>query len=291
MATGTTLSSPENESQKLYRLFLVRPLASFGGNGNQPNSVILNAHGNVYGTTYLGGIDNLGTIFEVDAATHTLTTLATFDGANGANPSGGLFIGTDGSLYGTTVHGGSGYSTDFSGQGTVFKYDATSRTLVTLASLNDESGGQPEGGVVMGRDGNLYGTTTFQASTDDGTVFRLDSMTGSISTIVSFTGPNGSLPADDLVTDSDGNIYGTTKYGGLDNDGTIFELSVPEPQSLLFLAPAASICLLRRRSVAGAQRAPRSMPRPNRFASRPKPHGVPCADAAGPPGRALGPPR
>ena len=71
--------------------------------------------GNLYGTTALGGANDLGTVFELAAGSHTITTLATFDGANGAHPFTGLVRDLRGNLYGTAIDGGA-YD-----QGTVFE--------------------------------------------------------------------------------------------------------------------------------------------------------------------------
>ncbi len=74
----------------------------------------LDAYGNLYGTTVDGGVNGAGSIWEIAIGSGTITTLASFDGTNGANPYVGLTLDTSGNLYGTTNGGGD------SGVGTVF---------------------------------------------------------------------------------------------------------------------------------------------------------------------------
>ena len=85
------------------------PLATFNGaNGASPEAgLIADPSGNLYGTTYVGGANGYGTVFEVaNDANHTLTTLATFNDTNGADPLAGLIADASGNLYGTTDYGG-----------------------------------------------------------------------------------------------------------------------------------------------------------------------------------------
>jgi uncharacterized repeat protein (TIGR03803 family) len=101
----------------------------------------------------------------------TVTTLASFDITNGADPFTGLVQGTDGNFYGTTQAGGSsGNCTN--GCGTVFKITAAG-TLTTLHSFDGTDGSGSEGGLVLGTDGNFYGTTYAGGANGDGTVFKI----------------------------------------------------------------------------------------------------------------------
>jgi uncharacterized repeat protein (TIGR03803 family) len=97
----------------------VNVIASFNGsNGNQPDfDITLDNSGNIFGTTRTGGSENLGTIYEVAVGTSEITTLANFNGANGANPSGQLAIDGQGNLFGTTALGGPDYNTGGSSTG------------------------------------------------------------------------------------------------------------------------------------------------------------------------------
>lgn len=95
-----------------------------------------------------------------------LTTLVSFNGANGAGPEAVLVLGNDGNFYGTTAYGG---SSDF---GTVFKM-TTGGGLTSLISFNNTNGRTPRAGLVLGRDGHFYGTTSDGGPGEGGTIFRL----------------------------------------------------------------------------------------------------------------------
>jgi uncharacterized repeat protein (TIGR03803 family) len=97
--------------------FVLNTVVSFSGtNGSGPQGpLVQGTDGNLYGTTQLGGADGYGTVFSVSPAGTNLLILATFNQTDGAYPNGGLALGTDGNLYGTTAQGGAG------GAGTVFR--------------------------------------------------------------------------------------------------------------------------------------------------------------------------
>jgi uncharacterized repeat protein (TIGR02543 family) len=158
----------------------------------------------------------------------TLTTLLSFDGANGANPDYvSLVQGSDGNLYGTTLNGG-----EYAG-GTVFKITLTGE-LTTLYSFCVQTGcpdGElPQAGLVQGIDGNFYGTTEHGgAPANAGTVFKI-TPTGTISTLYRFctqggTCADGAEPLAALVQATDGNFYGTTARGGDQGAGTVFQIT------------------------------------------------------------------
>jgi uncharacterized repeat protein (TIGR03803 family) len=99
--------------------YTLTALASFNGaNGLHPGSgggLLRDAQGNLFGTAQFGGANGQGTVFELAAGSGTITTLATFNGANGANPVGDLVLDEQGNLFGTTMRGGA------FDQGTVFE--------------------------------------------------------------------------------------------------------------------------------------------------------------------------
>jgi uncharacterized repeat protein (TIGR03803 family) len=122
--------------------------------------------GDFYGTTYGGGSEGLGTVFEI-APNGVLGTLHNFDNVDGANPSAGLVQASDGNFYGTTEYGGTHLDL-----GTVFKM-TSSGTLTTLHSFNQTDGAHPAAGLLQASDGNFYGTTFTGGANNYGTVFRL----------------------------------------------------------------------------------------------------------------------
>jgi uncharacterized repeat protein (TIGR03803 family) len=117
---------------------------------------------NLFGITTSGGKYGYGTLFKL-APSGDLSTLASFNRTNGSNPTGGLLLSKDGYLYGTTSSG-LGTSSDQLEYGTIFKAD-TSGFLTTLFVFSGTNGMYPQGNLMEGLDGNLYGTT-FRGSSD-----------------------------------------------------------------------------------------------------------------------------
>ena len=196
-------------------------LATFNGNnGSDPEAgLIADAAGNLYGTTEGGGTAGDGTVFEVAAGTHALSTLATFDGTNGSVPRAGLIADTAGNLYGTTFSGGT------ASDGTVFEVAAGTRALTTVATFNGNNGSNPEAGLIADAAGNLYGTTFSGGTAGDGTVFEVAAGTHDLTALATFNGNNGQFPEAGLLADAAGNLYGTTEWGGTAGDGTVFEVA------------------------------------------------------------------
>lgn len=188
---------------------MLATLASFGHtNGAYPQSrLTLGIDGKLYGTTTAGGNTNfpysngMGTVFQMDLTNGILKTLAVFAGTNGAMPNG-LTPGTDGTLYGTTLQGGTNF-------GTVFKITADG-TLTTLAVLSATQANPST--LTLGTDGNLYGTTSFGGSARQGSVFMVTAK-GIVSTLFSFKYGDACRPVSGLTLGSDGELYGTTSYG------------------------------------------------------------------------------
>jgi uncharacterized repeat protein (TIGR03803 family) len=134
--------------------------------GKTPTAELVQAiDGNFYGTTFDGGANGDGTVFEI-TPTGTLTTLHSFDGGDGKNPYAGLVQAPDGNFYGTTSGGGA------DGDGTVFELTPTG-TLTTLHSFDGKDGETPFAGLVEDTDGSFYGTTYGGGANNDGTVFSL----------------------------------------------------------------------------------------------------------------------
>ncbi len=187
-------------------------LMSFdGADGSNPYYVYLvqGTDGQLYGTTYSGGAYGYGSVFKVSTS-GAVTTLYSFCSTgsctDGANPAGGLLLGTDGNFYGTTLNGGA------NGLGTVFKVTTTG-TLTTLYSFCAQSGCtdgyQPYVGLIQASNGTLYGTTSGGGSDDAGTVFSITT-SGKFTSLLSFSGAQ--YPDGRLVQGANGNLYGTT-YG------------------------------------------------------------------------------
>ena len=204
----------------------ITKLASFNGaNGAAPNAnVALDPAGNLYTTASQGGPSNYGTVVELAKGSTTLTTLDSFNGANGLYPAGGLTLDSAGNLYGTTSQGGPSFHPGFGGFGTVFEIAHGSTTLTTLASFNGTNGANPLAGLTLDAAGNLYGTTEGGGASGEGLVFEIPRGSTTITTLAVLNGTNGVLPEGDVTLDSVGNLDGTTSQGGPSNDGTVFEV-------------------------------------------------------------------
>jgi uncharacterized repeat protein (TIGR03803 family) len=186
----------------------------------------MDSAGNLYGTTYRGGASGDGTVFELAAGSSTITTLASFDGTNGAGSLAPLVMDSSGNLYGTTVYGGVGYTGAFgTGYGTAFEVAHDSSAITTLASFNGTDGENAYAGLILDSSGNLYGTAAGGGASGDGTVFELAPGSSTVTTLASFNGTDGETPLAGLLMDSSGNLYGTTVTGGATNYGTVFEVA------------------------------------------------------------------
>ena len=203
-----------------------------------------------YGATSTGGQFGKGTIYKIPYQTGTVkkddSSVALFDfdgGANGANPEGGVVLGPDGSLYGTTYGGGSHDG------GTIFKISRTGGPpqVTTLASFGDikttvplsanpqptaedlknVNGGWPSTQLVLGGDNYLYGVTGSANGLSSGTIYRISPSGGGIDYRYIFMSKGakdyGNSPFT-ISKGSDGMLYGTTN-GGCLGYGTVFQFN------------------------------------------------------------------
>ena len=201
------------------------------GNGPQAG-VIFDAAGNLYGTTWIGGAFNLGTVFELmpqagggwkEKLLHSFGN----GGPDGYTPLAGLTIDSAGNLYGTTANGGT------YGAGTVFELTRTPQgpwTEKVLYGFNRSGDGNfPYGALIFDVAGNLYGTTTQGGAYGWGTAFELSpSVSGQWTETILYNFNNdnvtGTTPYSKLIFDPKGNLYGTAEGGGAFNYGVAFEL-------------------------------------------------------------------
>ena len=146
-----------------------------------------------------------------------LTTLHSFNYADGSSPLAGLFLGSDSNFYGTTYSGGS------AGSGTVFRI-TSGGSLTSLHSFTGTDGGFPFGALVQAGDGDFYGTTAFGGTSGYGTLFRM-TPGGSLTNLHTFGYSDGAYPLGALAVGSDSNLYGTTEVGGPNYNGTVFRIT------------------------------------------------------------------
>jgi uncharacterized repeat protein (TIGR03803 family) len=195
--------------------------------------VIMDTAGNLYGTTYGGGVNRIGAVFELSprqGGGWTETILHSFNGSDGSGPWASLIMDAAGNLYGTTEQGGA-YCPPF-GCGTVFEMsldaggDWTETVLYSFDNLPDAE--LPVSSLIRDGAGNLYGTTSEGGENDDGTVFEVSPRQGGWkeSVLHSFGNVNdGSVVFGSVVMDRAGDLYGTTLNGGAYYSGLAFELT------------------------------------------------------------------
>jgi uncharacterized repeat protein (TIGR03803 family) len=249
-------------------------------------SVTFDAAGNLYGTG-MNGIspDTYGGVFKVDTSGNE-TDFYAFDGTNATQPEAAVTFDAGGNLYGATIDGvytiapsgdeseiealdggpeggysfsnlvrdaaGNFYGTAseggyFRGQcaplyvgcGVVFKVTPSGRYEV-IHEFRETDGSTPYAGVIIGGDGNLYGTTGFGGSLGWGTVFSM-TPSGKIHVLYNFAkSQDGGVPRASVIQDTSGNLYGTTQYGGFNGNrtcdngcGVVFKISAGGKESTL----------------------------------------------------------
>jgi uncharacterized repeat protein (TIGR03803 family) len=197
--------------------------------GSFPYAGLVQAtNGNFYGTTEEGGLYGWGTIFEITTS-GKLSTLFNFDnGIDGGYPYGTLVQATHGNFYGATTYGGANPCSH--GCGTIFKM-TPGGTLANLYSFCSEpncTDGNYPNGLVQATDGNFYGTTNQGGANLGGTVFKITA-SGKLTTLYAFCSQagctDGATSYAGLIQATDGNLYGTTTYGGAYNLGTAFKIT------------------------------------------------------------------
>jgi uncharacterized repeat protein (TIGR03803 family) len=193
------------------------------GPGYAPTGgVILDGAGNLYGVFGAGGQDLSGAVYELSRSGSNWTeqTLYLFTGGyDGGRPVGGLIFDSTGDLYGTTTSGGDPVNAN----GTAFElspvaggWNFNAFYLFCCYTIV-----QPADKLRIDSAGNLYGTTVANGNYNDGTVYRLSySSSGWTSTSLhNFDGNDGSGPMSIVVSDANGDFYGTAAWGGSSGTG------------------------------------------------------------------------
>jgi uncharacterized repeat protein (TIGR03803 family) len=205
-----------------------------GKDGNQagliPESLLMGTDGNFYGVNPYGSENNntCGTIFKITLK-GALSTLYSFSNTSeqGCGPVDGLVQAANGNFYGTAVGGGT------ANDGVIFKMTPTGTltVLYNFCSADDcADGSEPNAGMILGTDGNFYGTTISGGAHNDGTIFQMTAA-GKVTVLYSFCSQSGCAdgenPYSGLIQSTDGNFYGTTSDGGGGlNGGTAFKLAM-----------------------------------------------------------------
>jgi len=206
-----------------------------GPDGTVPDAGVTIRGNALYGTTTgFSQSYNCGAVYQLtrSGSNWLFSTLASFSGTHFCWPLARVVFGPDGHLYGTTQGGG------MSGYGTVFKLTPpvglckTAACYWTVTELHGFGSGTDGllpgyGDLTWDQQGNIYGTTSDGGTSRRGTVYELTPSGNGYteSFLYSFSGPDGATPYAGLVFDNKGNLFGTTAYGGTNDEGTVYELS------------------------------------------------------------------
>jgi hypothetical protein len=211
----------------------ITTLATLSGQFNGSN-LIIDGSGNLYGALSAGAGGGHGSVFELVNGASSVTTLATFSTADA--PYLDLAMDGSGNLFGATIG---------NGRSTIFEVAQGSGVVSTLTVLS--AGMQATGGLAIDPSGNLFGSATGGAAGVNGIVFELVSGSGTITTLASFNGTNGTAPAEPILggaADLGGgnDLFGVTTSGGAFGSGAIWGLNLTVPAgSLSISSPANAI--------------------------------------------------
>jgi autotransporter-associated beta strand protein/uncharacterized repeat protein (TIGR03803 family) len=191
--------------------FRFTSLASLSGpsNGGPAAGVVLDAQGNIFGTTNGSGAFSSGSVVELSASSHTITTLASFSGDDGSLPQSNLVIDQNGNLFGETQDGG----LDSFG-GTVFRVDGVTHALTDLVQTGPASQtSAPVGTPLFDSQGNLTIAALQGGTSGVGSIFKVAAGTNVVTTTATFNGQNGAFPQGGVIADASGNLYGVAQGG------------------------------------------------------------------------------
>jgi uncharacterized repeat protein (TIGR03803 family) len=241
---GTTVGGGENGVGTVYKLnkngtgFQLLHSFSTSSDGYNPEGGLLKAYdGNLYGVTTYSDETNVGTIFTLkqDGSGYQVLHRFAASGAEGTRPGATLIQGNGLALFGVTFAGGA------YGGGTIFTLQPGGSGFAVLHDFSG-TGGDGYGAhtpLIEAVDGMLYGTADAGGSGgfNGGMIFRLNPNGSGFAGVKSFSGPDGYFPRSvgGLFEDSDGEMYGTTYYGGSTfatpasavGDGIVFKLGCP----------------------------------------------------------------
>lgn len=223
LATAQTVSTVYNFADNL-------------GSGATPWYVTLvqGTNGNLYGTTYNGGANSFGTVFTLTTSGSEKIIHSFANGSSdGAYPTGGLTLASDGNFYGTTQQGGT------NSQGVVFKLTQTG-TITILHNFNSFlDGAFPWGPPILASDGNLYGTTSGGGKSGNGILYQI-TPSGTFTTISNFDVLHGFAPLASPTQGTDGYLYIPVSEGGSYYCGTVVKMTTAGAMSGSYSFPCGA---------------------------------------------------
>ncbi len=205
-----------------------------GSNGYQPNYLLMDPSGTIYGLTTYGGTNNMGTLFVLSGTSSaTLTTLFNFSGQTGNYPTS-LIEDASGNLFGVTLSGGT------MGAGTIFELSgANHQNFAVLFNFPASNLENPSSNLVIDSAGYLYGEIS---SLNGGSIFELSgSNYQTFTPLFSFNGSNGAFP--NQLAFINGALYGVTSNGGANQNGTIYLLTATSSATKLTYVPSSNLKL------------------------------------------------
>jgi uncharacterized repeat protein (TIGR03803 family) len=208
------------ERRRLLSAYTISALGSFSSASGQTSGsqtdMVFDAHGNLFGTTYDDGAFSSGSITEVAAGTHTLTTVASLTGNDGVGVVG-IVVDSAGDVFGVASD-----TNASGGGGTVFELPAGQTTITPVVTFDTTSPGYSPTAIAIDPSNNLYVLTSAGGATGGGAILEVAANTFAVTLLASLTTTSTAQP--NSLTYANGNLYGTTAAGGTAGDGTVFEL-------------------------------------------------------------------
>ena len=236
--------TPAGAETVLYSFQGINEITGSTDGANPYAGLVVGSDDNLYGTTYAGGKNGAGTVFSLTLA-GVETVLYSFcpggltgNCPDGDGPAAALIQGSDGNFYGTTEFGG------VADGGVVFRIAPADNDAETVfyafagaEGVSNPDGYAPRSSLIQGSDGNLYGTTSAGgpfSTAAGGNVFKITPAGVYTSMYSFFDVPDGAAPYGGLTQASDGNFYGTTYHGGVNNAGTLFKITPTGVETVLY---------------------------------------------------------
>ncbi len=183
---------------------------------------VTEVNGKLYGTTTQKGAYNWGGIYEFDIQTEEYTSVFDFDSVNGRNAQyTHLLLANDGMLYGMTTNGG------INDDGIIFKIDPNTKVFTKVFDFDDVvTGKSPHGSLIQASNGDLYGIAFFGGANSHGTIFKFNITTNNFTKLYDFIETSSGRGPQGRLLEISGKLYGTTRNGGIEGLGTLFEFDM-----------------------------------------------------------------